>query len=98
MTITLNGKTYETKKKITFYEITKIEQAGVNLFDLAEGKNMLSSVLGMVCYITGLTPEKASEEIESHLENGGSVDDIVSCFNVLLESDFFKKAVATKKK
>lgn len=90
----LNNKEYEVKD-ITFREIVKMEKCGVDIMTLGKG-NTFGQAVAMVSYITGLSKEKALDEIEAHLDNGGTLNDVIKCFEIFEDSDFFKKVGANK--
>lgn len=90
----LNNKEYETKE-VNFREIVKMEKCGVDIANLGKG-NTFAQTCCMVSYITGLSKDKALDEIDEHLNNGGTFEDVIKCFEVLTESDFFKKVGAKK--
>lgn len=90
----LNNKEYETKE-VNFREMLKMEKCGVDITTLGKA-NTFNQIACMVSYITGLTKEKAINEIEAHLDNGGTFEDVINCFDFLTESDFFKKVGANK--
>ena len=91
MIFNLNGKEYETKE-VTFGEVIKMERCGVN-FNAIDSKSF-TQALAMIVYITKLSIDKVQREIDEHLEKGGNIEDIFKCFEVLTESDFFKKVGA----
>ncbi len=93
MNYKLNEKEYETKE-ITFKEVVKMEKCGVN-FNAIENASF-SQAEALISYITGLSKDKVDFEIDEHLKKGGSIEEVFLCFNVLIESDFFKK-VGVKK-
>ena len=90
----LNNKEYETKE-LNFREIVKMEKCGVDITNLGKG-NTFAQTCCMVSYITGLSKEKSAEEIDSHLDNGGTIEEVFKCFEVISTSDFFKKVGAKK--
>lgn len=96
MEYTLNGKTYELKE-VTFREVVKMEKCGVDLMTLGK-KNTMTQIGAMVSYITGLSFDKALDEIDAHIQNGGTLDDVTKCLTYLADSDFFKQAGAKKRK
>lgn len=91
----LNNKEYQTKD-INFREMVKMEKCGVNIMTLGKDSNLFGQAVCMVSYITGLSKEKSADEIDSHLDNGGTIEEVFKCFEVISTSDFFKK-VGVKK-
>jgi len=94
MLFKLNNKEYDFNKEITFRELLKMEKCGVALTKIEN--EPINQATSMVCYVTGLSKEKAIKEIEEHYANGGSISDILDFLNILLESNFFKKVGAKK--
>lgn len=94
----LNGKEYEVNEKITFGTICDMEESGVDLIALSNGGKTLSQIRNIVAYFTGLSKDEASEEIEKHLENGGTLESVAELIGFIANSDFFQKMVATQKK
>lgn len=90
----LNNKEYEVKN-ITFREIVKMEKCGVDIMTLGKS-NTFGQAVAMISYITGLSNNKVMDEIDAHLENGGTLEEVIKCFEVLTESDFFNKVGAKK--
>ena len=88
MIFTLNNKQYEAKEVKSFRELCKMEKCGVDITALKE--HSLNNAVGMISYITGLSKDKVYEEIDAHKKNGGSMEDIFKCFEILTECDFFK--------
>ena len=84
----LNDKEYETKE-INFRELVKMEKCGVNLTAISD--NTFTQAECIISYITGLSKDKVEKEIDEHFENGGTIEEVFKCFNILTESDFFKK-------
>lgn len=94
MLFKLNNKEYETKE-INFRELVKMEKCGVDILTLGKGQTFNQAIC-MISYITGLSKDKAIEEVDEHLAKGGNIEDVLKCFEVLTESDFFNKVGATK--
>ena len=94
MLFKLNNKEYETKE-LNFREILKMEKCGVDIMTLGKS-NTFNQAVCMISYITGLSKDKVTNEIDEHLENGGTIEDIFKCFEVLTESNFFNKVGANK--
>ena len=94
MLFKLNNKEYETKE-INFRELLKMEKCGVDILTLGKSQTFNQAIC-MISYITGLSKDKAIEEVDEHLANGGNIEDVFKCFEVLTESDFFNKVGATK--
>ena len=92
MTITINGKNYETKE-FDFAALVKIEDCGVTLEDLTSIKKPLNLIVALVAWITNKSKNDAIKEINDHLENGGSLEDLTKVAEDIKNSDFFQKAM-----
>lgn len=101
-TFVINGKTY-TAKKFSFNTICSLEDKGVSVDDMQ--KKPVSTARAYFAVCAGLPDEKAGDEIEQHILNGGNLDEMMEkMVGELNNSDFFraaakeeKKVVATKK-
>lgn len=88
---TLNNKEYEVDTKIDFGAICEMEEYGVDLMALANSKQTFSQMRNITAYFTKLDLDEATEEINQHILNGGSINDLIVLFNIIAESDFFQK-------
>lgn len=87
-TFTINGKLYQARE-ITFNTICELEDAGVSLTEI-ESKP-ISTVRSYLAVCAGGNKEAAGKEIEQHIINGGSLDEIMTAFREeLADSDFFQ--------
>lgn len=90
---TVNNVTY-TAKPFDFGMICDLETMGVSLSD-ADKKGM-SFIRGYFAVCADMDKEDAALEIQNHLVNGGSLDDISNAMaKEMNESDFFR-AIAKK--
>ncbi len=85
--ITINSKEYQIKK-IDFNAICELEDLGVSILDI-QGKTF-KSLRGLFAFVADCDKESAAKEIESHLINGGNIDDFTPLFKMISESDFFR--------
>ena len=90
--ITINGKEYELPQ-INFKAIVELEKLGVDFAEMRE----FGTILAVTAYTIKGTTDKASEEIESHIENGGKIDDFVPLIKVVTDSSFFQNLAKNKK-
>lgn len=90
----INGKEYVIPE-LSFNTICKLEEMGVSLSEI---KNKpMAFIRGFLALTVG-TPEKAGQEIEQHLENGGDLKEITEeIVRAVNESGFFQ-AMSKKKK
>lgn len=92
-TFTINGKLYQARE-ITFNTICELEDAGVSLTEI-ESKP-ISTVRSYFAICLGGNKEVAGQEIERHIINGGSLDEIMTAFREeLADSDFFQALTKT---
>ena len=93
--IIINGNEYKIPT-ITYGTICELEDLGVNFQDI-EGKpfNFIRAIVSIV--MEG-SIKKATEEIDKHISNGGSLDDFMPLFNAIRESDFFQGLSKKRKK
>ena len=90
---TVNGKTY-VAKPFDFGMICDLESVGVSLSE-ADKKGM-SFIRGYFAVCADIEKDEAAQEIQEHLINGGSLDDISNAMaKEMNDSDFFR-AIAKK--
>lgn len=92
MTITINGKNYESKK-FDFSALIKLEECGVSLQDFESTNKPLTLIVALTAWVMDCSKEKATKEINEHLMNGGKLEDLTKVIEVLKDSDFFLKAM-----
>ena len=87
----INGKTYKNKP-ITFNTVCKLEEMGVSITDMEN--HMMSAARGYaaICMHKPLTV--AGSEIEEHVMNGGSLNDIIKAFGDEVEKSGFFQSLA----
>jgi hypothetical protein len=92
-TFTINGKLYQARE-ITFNTICELEDAGVSLTEIEQ--KPISTVRSYFAICLGGNKEYAGQEIEKHIINGGSLDEIMTAFREeLADSDFFQALTKT---
>lgn len=88
-TFKLNGRTYKAKE-IDFNFVSMLGENGIALTEIT--KKVLPSIRVYVAYcMNGAELEMAGNEINMHVLNGGTLDDISKVFvEKMNESDFFR--------
>ena len=85
---TVNGKEYKAKA-FDFNMMCDFEDMGISIEDM--GKKPMAVVRAYFALCSGRGKDFAGKEMESHLINGGSFDDVVSAMSEEMEkSDFFR--------
>lgn len=92
MIYTINGKNYESKQ-FDFAALVKLEECGVSMSDFTKLDKPLTLIVALTAWLMDCSKEKATKEINEHLSNGGTFEDLVKIFETIKESDFFKKAM-----
>ena len=99
----LNGKNYKMRE-LTFNSICKLEDMGISLTSL--DKKPLATIRAFIGLAVG-DLDKAGKELEAHIKNGGTLEDIMqditdsvnnSGFFQALAANRAKKIPASKKK
>lgn len=86
--ITINGKAYKAKE-IDFNFICELGEAGIDISEIS--KKIIPTVRVYVAYCMGTDLDTAGAEINSHVVNGGTFDEISEVFSEKAdESDFFR--------
>lgn len=94
-TIKINGTEYALKK-IKFSGMLKLEQLGLSLSKLENINDCVFETLtSLAAFVMNCTPEKAAAEIDAHLENGGSFNDLTPLIEMLTKSPFFTEMSRT---
>lgn len=87
-TFTVNGKEYKAKA-FDFNLICDLEDMGISLQEA--GNKPMSMVRAYFGLCVGKGKEYAGKEMESHIINGGSFEDIINVMSDEMEkSDFFR--------
>ena len=87
----INGKEYKNVP-ITFNVFCKLEEMGVNLHNIED--KLFSSAIAYAVLCMKKPAALAGEEIEKHIINGGSINDIIEVFAKELEKSGFFQAMA----
>lgn len=92
MKITILGKEYDAPK-LNFKEACELEELG---FDFSKvDKRMFNSLRILLAYVMKTSVEQATEFIENNPSEFGAISE--QLFNIVANSDFFKKMMATRK-
>ena len=96
--VVLNDVEYDVPE-ITFEEVCRLEEKGIYLLNMDPNDRRVASLIrGFVAWITGKEPAEASAILQEHLENGGSIDDIVTAVQKAFnESGFFGQGRKVRK-
>lgn len=87
-TFTVNGKKY-TAVPFNFNTVCDLEELGMSLSTVS--KNPMSAVRAYFTVCSGGDVERAGNEIEQHIINGGDMSVIIEAMNKEMEaSDFFR--------
>jgi len=92
-TVTINGKEYQIPK-VDFEAICELEENGVYLLNMDQKNPKLATMIrGLVAWIMGVSSEEASQEIQSHIQNGGDLVGIMtSVTQAVQNSGFFRRS------
>lgn len=85
--IIINSKEYEVPR-MDFGTICQLEDLGVDFQNL-QGKSF-NLIRGLVAITINCGAKKATNEINEHIKNGGSIDDLTPLIEAVFESDFFQ--------
>lgn len=85
--ITINGKEYAVKP-IDFNAISALEKKGMSLKD-AETQTV-TTIRALVALVMDCDADKAGNEIDQHLANGGKFSDFAVLVENFTNSDFFR--------
>ena len=84
----LNGKEYKIPE-FDFNAVCQLEELGIDL--IGQNAKPLSTLRAFVALAVGAT-EKAGKELETHLANGGSLEEVMKEVNAALQkSGFFQR-------
>ena len=88
----INGKEYKSKK-FDFSALVKLEECGVTMDDFKKVTKPLTLIVALCAWVMDCDKETATNEINSHIENGGSLEDCTKVLESIKDSDFFLKAM-----
>lgn len=91
--IVINGKSYPAKE-ITFNSVCQFEGMGIPMSEIEEKSIMFIRAYAAMCM--GKKVDQAGEEIEKHIMNGGSMDDIASVLRQAVEESGFFQALSKR--
>jgi hypothetical protein len=92
----INGNTYHIPE-LDFNAMCKLEDMGVNLMQMENKTFML--VRGLLALAMKTDLEGAGKELESHIINGGRLEDLTEEINkAVTESGFFRALQQSQKK
>lgn len=87
-TIVVNKRKY-TAKEFDFNFLCELSESGIDIQDMR--KKIMPSLRVYVAYCMGVDTDIAGEEINQHIINGGTIEDIANVFSEKAEnSDFFQ--------
>lgn len=89
-TFTLNGNTI-VAKEFDFNTLCEFDDHGVSIQDV--GSKPMAFVRAYVACCMNVSLEKAGQEINDHVVNGGKLDDIYNAINKELENSGFFRAM-----
>ncbi len=86
--ITINGKKY-TAKELDFNFLCILGEQGIEISEIS--KKILPTMRAYVAYCMNTDMDIAGSEINNHIINGGSFEELADIFNEKAEeSDFFR--------
>lgn len=91
---TLNGKKYDAIR-ITFNDVCDLQDMGVDLTKITK-LNALPTMRAIISLAFGKDRELAGQEIEQHIINGGSIEDLTEIVKDAVEDSGFFKALNKK--
>ena len=90
--VVINGREYRIPE-VDFDAICNLEEHGVYLLNMDRKNPKTATMLrGIVSWIMDVEPERASKEIQEHIQNGGDIGEILSAVTrAVTHSGFFKR-------
>ena len=92
-TFMVNGRNYKAKD-IDFNFVCLLGENDIELTDIA--KKALPALRLYIAFCLNATPEIAGNEINLHIVNGGSFQELLAVFNEKLEDSDFFRAIGKK--
>ena len=92
--ITVNGRAYKAKE-LDFNFLCILGEQGINITDIS--KKILPTIRAYLAYCMDVEPDIAGNELNAHVINGGSFEDITDVFNQKAEESDFFRALESKK-
>ena len=91
MTVTINGKEYCTKN-IGSKAMRDLGRLGMTPKMLEQFETQPYEILPyLAAYVMGTTPEKATDELEAHFDNGGTLEELTPLMEMLSKGSFFNQ-------
>ena len=91
--IVINGKAYQTKE-ISFNTVCQFEDMGIPMSEIEEKSIMFIRAYAAMCM--GKKADQAGDEIEKHIMNGGSMDEIAEVLRQAVEESGFFQALSKR--
>lgn len=91
--IIVNGRVYPAKE-ITFNTICDFEDMGIPMAEIESKSTMLIRAYTAMCM--GKKPEQAGSELEQHVLNGGSFDEVADVLRQAIEESGFFQALSKR--
>ena len=93
-TVTICGKTYPLPK-ISYRTIVRLEDLGFEMNKVQE--KPFKSYAALVALVADVDIDEASDIIDAHLEQGGTLNDLNPIMEHLVASDFFTNLLQEQK-
>lgn len=95
-TVIINGNSYIVPE-LDFNAICDLEEQGINLLDMnTNNMKMASLIRGLAAWIMKVDQKTAANEIQGHIEAGGSISDIMEAISKAIDSSgFFRQTQET---
>lgn len=92
----INGKPYKAHK-VDFNLVCNLDDMGIAIDSL--GSKQMSTIRAYFAICSGMSLEEAGIEIQEHIINDGTLDELITCFlKEVEESDFFRKLAQNSEK
>lgn len=91
--IVINDKVYPAKE-ITFNSVCQFESMGIPMSEIEDKSIMFIRAYAAMCM--DKKADQAGEEIEKHILNGGSMDDIAEVLREAVEESGFFQALSKR--
>jgi hypothetical protein len=89
--VTINGNEYKIPE-LDFNTVCELEDNGISLLAMDQRNPKIATMLRAFCaWIMRTTPERASEEIQAHIQNGGNIMELFAAITSALENSGFSK-------
>ena len=89
--VTINGREYRIPE-MDFETVCQLEENGISLLSMNEKNPKIATMIrAFVAWIMDVTPQRASAEIQEHIQNGGNIMDLLTAITTALETSGFSK-------